>query len=125
MQNLTIKHYSPGIIDMLCLNLPNGSIVPIFNKDVFKILGEHSSWSNSTSKVFKDKVRSEIGKGNALSVEIGLMTGYEERKQGSFRMGGSDKKLVRVEEKYVCHWTPLKDEEGLVKWVVLTIAPNM
>jgi len=40
---LIIQHYSPGVIDMLCLNLPNGGIAPIFNKDVSWILGESFS----------------------------------------------------------------------------------
>jgi hypothetical protein len=125
LQSLTIKHYSPGIIDMLGLNLPNGSIAPIFNCDIFKVLVEHSASSTSTAKAFKEKVRSEIGRGNAVSVETGLLTGFEEKKMSSFRIGGgSEKRLVRVEERYVCHWTPLKDEEGRVKWVVLTIAPH-
>ena len=128
-QTLLIQHYSPGIIDMLCLNLPNGSIAPIFNKDIFKVLSEHSSSSSSTSKAFKQTVRDALRGGKAVSVEIGLLTGYEERRGGRFGggFGGGDgvRTLKRVEERYVTHWTPLKDEEGRVRWVVLTIAPKM
>lgn len=124
----TIKHYSTGIIDMLCLNLPNDSIAPIFNEDIFKILTEHSSSSSSTSRAFKEKVRSEISKGNAVSVETGLLTGYEDKKVTRFELSGGapgERRFVRVEERYVTHWTPLKDEEGSVRWVVLAIAPKM
>jgi hypothetical protein len=136
-QHLLINHYSPGIIDMLCLNLPNGSIAPIFNKDIFRILAEHSPPS-SVAKAFKTTVREAISKGKAVSVETGLLTAYEERKERKERSGfgrylGGDGRekgegrwgLVRVEEKYVTHWTPLKDEEGRTRWVVLTIAPKM
>jgi hypothetical protein len=57
-QALMIKHYSPGVIDMLCLNLPNGGIAPIYNKDIFKVLAEHSSSSSSSvAKTFKTTVR--------------------------------------------------------------------
>jgi hypothetical protein len=42
-ETLIIQHYSPGVINMLCLNLPNGSIAPVFNKDVGWILGESFS----------------------------------------------------------------------------------
>lgn len=123
-QAMNIKFYSPGIIDMFCLNLPNGSVSSIFGKDIFKVLYEHSLASNSTAKAFKDKVRSELAKGKAVSVETGMLTGYEERKTSGFRLGGGEKKMVRVEERYVCHWTPMKNEESRVGWVVLTIAPK-
>jgi hypothetical protein len=115
---------------MLCLNLPNGSIAPIFNKDIFRILAEHSPASSSVAKTFKTTVRDAISKGKAVSVETGLLTGYEERKERSKfgrvlgdREGGQG--FVRVEEKYVTHWTPLKDEDGRARWVVLTIAPKI
>ncbi|KAG9244351.1 hypothetical protein BJ878DRAFT_73911 [Calycina marina] len=125
---LLIKHYSVGVIDILGLNLPNGGIAPIFHKDIFKILGEHSPQSSSQAKSFKETVRGAIRSGKAVSVELGMMTGSEERKAptGIGRLVSSDRLggLVRVEEKYICHWTPLKDEEGFPHWVVLTIAPK-
>jgi PAS domain S-box-containing protein len=134
-QHFLIQHYSPGIIDMLCLTLPNGSIAPIFNKDIFRVLAEHSP-SSSVLKTFKQTVRDSISKGKAVSVETGLLTGYEERKErsgfgrylggGEGRgEGGAGRGWVRVEEKYVTHWTPLKDEEGRTRWVVTTIAPKI
>ncbi|TVY78543.1 Phototropin-1B [Lachnellula suecica] len=125
-QTLFIKHYSPGIIDMLCLNLPNGGIAPIFNKDIFKVLSEHtpSSSSSSTSKAFKQTVKGALQKGKAVSLETGLLTGFAEKKKGGLFGGEKEGGLRRVEEKYVTHWTPLKDEEARVKWVILTIAPK-
>jgi hypothetical protein len=124
---LNIQHYSPGIIDMLCLNLPNGGIAPIYNKDIFKVLSEHASSSSSSSSAFKAlraSVRDALGVGRAVSVETGLLTGFEERK-GPGWFGAKEEGLRRVEERYVTHWTPLKDEDARVKWVVLTIAPKV
>ena len=123
-QNLAIQHYSPGIIDILCLNLPNGGIQPIYNKDIFKVLSDHasSSSSSSASKSFKQSVRDALGKGKAVSVETGLLTGFV--KGGNWFSGDRERGLKRVEERYVTHWTPLKDAEGGVKLVVLAIAPK-
>jgi hypothetical protein len=113
---LGISHYSPSSIDLLCLNLPNGAVAHIFNKDVFSILAPHSS-SSSNHRALKMIVKDSIKRGSAVSVEMGLLTGFEEKRGFS----GANK---RKEERYVGHWTPLKDEEGNVKWVVLTIAPK-
>ncbi|KAF4631866.1 hypothetical protein G7Y89_g6263 [Cudoniella acicularis] len=125
LQTLLIQHYSPGVIDMLCLNLPNGGIVPIYNKDIFKVLSDHasSSSSSSISRTFKQTVRDALARGRAVSVEAGLLTGFAERKGGGWFCGDRER-LMRVEEGYVTHWTPLKDEEGRVRWVVLTIVPK-
>jgi hypothetical protein len=125
-QTLLIQHYSPSVIDMLCLNLPNGSIAPIFNKDIFEVLSEHSSSTRSVSKAFKQTVRDALRGGRAVSVETGLLTGYGERKGGGlFGVNGRVRTLRRAEERCITHWTPLKDEEGRVKWIVLTIAPKI
>jgi len=105
---------------MLCLNLPNGGTAPIF-KDIFKVLAENTM-SSSLQKTLRATVRESITRGNAVSVELGLMTGMETKKGGFGIMG--DRKIVRTEEKYVSHWTLMKDEEGRTSWVVLTIAPK-
>ncbi|KAH9221223.1 hypothetical protein DL95DRAFT_519269 [Leptodontidium sp. 2 PMI_412] len=123
-QILTVQYYSPGVIDMLCLNLPNGGIAHIYNKDIFKVFSEFStSSSSSVNKVFKQTVRDALKVGQAVSVETGLLTGFEEKK-GTGWFGGEKEGMKRVEERYVTHWTPLKDQDGRVKWVVLTIAPK-
>lgn len=76
----------------------------------------------------KNSVRDALKVGKAVSVETGLLTGFEERKeQRWFAHGGGGMEAGgrRVEERYVTHWTPLKDEGGIVRWVVLTIAPKV
>lgn len=107
---------------MLCLNLPNGGIAPIYNKDIFKVLADHST-SSSVSKALKNTVRENIRLGQAISIDLGLMTGLETRRRG-FTVA-TDRRPVRAEEKYSSHWTPLKDENGSTRWVVLTIAPKV
>lgn len=73
-------------------------------------------------------MKKELKAGKAVSVEIGLLTGMEQRKNSGFlgigKGPGKEGGLRRVEERYVSHWTPLKDEEGRSRWVVLTIAPK-
>jgi hypothetical protein len=124
-QALTIKYYSPSIIDILCLDLPNGSVAPIHDKEIFKVLAEHSP--SSVSRSFKSVVREELRLGHAVSIETSLLTGFEEvkKQQGLFGSGKPDRGFKRTEEKYVCHFTPLKNEVGSVAWVVLTVAPKV
>lgn len=124
-QTLAVKHYSLGIIDILCLNLPNGDIAPIFNKDIFKVLSEHnSSLSSSTLRPFRHTIINALYKGNAVSVEIGLLTGFAAKTRSGWFSGDQEPSMKRVEERYVTHWTPLKDAEGNIGYVVMTIAPK-
>jgi hypothetical protein len=85
---------------MLCLNLPNGGIAPIFNKDIFRVLAKNSMQS-SLQKMLRTTVRESIRRGNAVSLELGLMTGMETKRGGFSIMG--DRKIVRTGEKYVSH----------------------
>jgi len=120
---------------MLHLTLPNGTIAPIVNKDIFIILGEHSASgpASSTNKALKRTIHTAIKAGKAVSVEIGLMTGFTEKKASFFGSGSNGNGgsrdgasgFKKVEEKYVTHWTPLKVEDGNVKKIVLTIVPKM
>jgi phototropin len=73
-------------------------------------------------KNLRATVRELIRRGAAVSVELGLTTGMETKRSGFSIMG--DKKVIRTEEKYVSHWTPLKDEEGRSSWVVLPLHRN-
>lgn len=139
-----ISHYSPGILDMLILTLPNGSRQTLYGREIFKVLAEHipttsSSFSSSPLKGFKMTVRENIRKGRAVSVELGLLTGFENSKTHTYGGYGAGSnpgysanavggvtypKSKRSEEKYFCHWTPLKDLDAKVSWVVLTIVPS-
>lgn len=92
------------------------SSLTLFHRDIFKVLADPPLSAHIT-KTFKHTVRESIKSGKAVSVEVKLMTGVEEEKK-SARVGS------RRVEKFVSHWTVLKDEDGNAHWVVLTIAPQ-
>ncbi len=129
-RELLVEHYSTGVIDMLGLNLPNGGTVPVFGKDIFRVLLEYSSPSSSVAKAVRGTVIGALKELRAVSVEVGLLTGLEEKKKkksGFFSSGSSSRTedgWKRREEKFVTHWTPCKDEDGAVQLVVLIIAPK-
>lgn len=137
---MTVKHYSDGITDMLCMET-DGSLSPIYNKDIFHVLSENSSTAPSSStqsffsskksgmgvlpKGFKSVILERLKAGDAVSVEINLLTGIEMLMESDTLANGPGRELgKKVEERYVTHWTPLKDEIARTKWVVLTIAPR-
>ena len=94
-----ISFFSAGIVDMLYPSKPNnGQIVGV---DVFRFLNHHA---NSLSRDFKSRVKSNLKMGHPISLELHLCT----RRYMGF-------------EKFVTHWTPLKDESGKVSFVVLTM----
>ena len=96
---LYISFYSAGLVDMLYPSKPNsGQIVGV---DVFRFLHHHA---NSVGRDFKSRVKSAIKVGSPVSLELSLCT----RRHMGF-------------ERFVTHWTPLKDEGGGVSFVVLTL----
>ena len=90
------------------------AINPDFEKelhgsDVFKVLAGHNSQSvNPSIKDLKHRVKSFLKIGKAVSCEMSLMV----KRSGMIRRGT---------ERFVTHWTPLKDEKGAVAWVVVTM----
>jgi hypothetical protein len=100
--NLIIRFYSPGIVDMLNpANLANTQIV---GSDIFKFLSYHAT---SVSRDYKSKVRSALKDGQAISVDIHIST----RRAAMFR----------GDEKFATHWTPLKDDHAMTTFIVLTM----
>jgi hypothetical protein len=87
------------MVGMLYPSKPsNGQIVGV---DVFRFLTNHA---NLLSRDFKSRVRSALKVGQAISLDLVLCT----RRYHGF-------------EKFVTHWTPMKDEKGHVTFVVLTL----
>ncbi|KIV90344.1 hypothetical protein PV10_07656 [Exophiala mesophila] len=74
----------------------------IVGTDVFHFLSAYSP--NKVTGDFKTRIKSATVAGNAISMEITLSTR---------RLAGY--------EKFVSHWTPLKDDAGEVTWVVVTL----
>jgi hypothetical protein len=75
------------------------------NNSIFNIL---QSYSPSLSRDFKPRIKNALRQGKAISADVLLAT------RRSVVMKGS--------ENFATHWTPLKDVQGEVKWVVLTLA---
>jgi hypothetical protein len=99
LETFFISFYSAGMVDMLYPAKPNsGQIVGI---DVFRFLGRHA---HSLSRDFKSRVKGALKVGATVSVELSLRT-----------------RQYHGVEKFVAHWTPLKDEKGEARFVVLTL----
>ncbi len=73
--------------------------------DIFKFLANHGTGSLNWD--FKSQVKGALKSGQAVSLDIKLCA-----------------KPYMGFEKFVCHWTPLKDEKGAVAWVVLTLGSD-
>lgn len=87
------------MVEMLYPSKPSsGQIVGV---DVFRFLTNHA---NLPSRDFKSRIKSALKVGQAISLDLVLCT----RRYHGF-------------EKFVTHWTPMKDEKGRVTFVVLTL----
>lgn len=100
--SFTIEYYSPDILEMLIINPKAGT--PFVGSDIFRTLAQHAPFM---TKEFKTRIKDSLKMGRAVSSEINLST----RRSAA----------MRGNEKFATHWTPLKDEHGAVKWVVLTL----
>ncbi|KAI4129156.1 MAG: hypothetical protein LQ347_003896 [Umbilicaria vellea] len=102
--SLTVQFFSAGVIDMLCVDPKSDA--DFVGSDVFKVLTQHSAYP---VKDFRNRVKATLRMGRAISAELVL----------SIRRSGM---IMRGTEKLATHWTPLKDEVGQVKSVVVTLA---
>ncbi|KAK7908843.1 hypothetical protein PG985_016146 [Apiospora marii] len=100
-----IHFYSEGVSEMLH---PGNTAGLVTGQDVFRFFK-----ANMVSKEtdYRSRVRMATRNGNPISVEIRLQT----RRSA----------LYRGDERFVTHWTPLKDENSATEWVVITLAPTM
>lgn len=94
-----ISFYSVGMVELLYPSRPmTGQIVGV---DVFRFLTHHAS---SLSRDFKSRVKLALKAGNPISLDLNMCT----RRFMGF-------------EKFMTHWTPLKDDNGAVAFIVLTM----
>ncbi|KAK8081272.1 hypothetical protein PG996_000053 [Apiospora saccharicola] len=100
-----IHFYSEGISEMLH---PGNTAGLVTGQEVFRFFK-----ANMVSKEtdYRSRVRTAVRGGNPISVEIRLQT----RRSA----------LYRGDERFITHWTPLKDEHSATEWVVITLAPTM
>ena len=75
--------------------------------DIFRALTPYTP--AHALKTFRERVRASVLAGRAISAELQLST------RRSMMMRGN--------ERFVSHWTPLKDEGQRLKYVVVCFAP--
>jgi hypothetical protein len=97
-----ISFHSTGIIDFLYPYKASPNQVQVIGTEVFKFLSSYAA--SNTSRDFKSRVKTALRMGQPISIDLTLCT----RRYMGF-------------EKFVTHWTPLKDDSGKVDWVILTL----
>ncbi|KAK6082607.1 hypothetical protein SCUP515_02362 [Seiridium cupressi] len=130
---LMVSFYSDAVLELL--SLPSD----IAQADIFQLLAE-TAHSPSVTKTFKASVRESIDRGESTSLELLLergrkrraSTGASNKRPSAFDLQSlrgddrEDKRLGKTSkhERLWSHWTPMKDDNGHVDWVVLTVSPT-
>lgn len=99
---MTINFFSMSIIDILYGTKPMvGHVVGV---NVFTFLDQHAI---NIGREFKARVKSALKAGQPVSLDLNLST----------------RKFMRY-VKFATHWTPLKDDDGKVCYVVLALGSS-
>ena len=101
-----IHHYSHGIVELL--GITNRTSQEIVGNNVFKFLAQHTA---TLPREFKSKVQYALKHGQAISASINLFTLRSLAKRG--------------DDKFFTHWTPVKNENAHVKYVVVTLSSTL
>ncbi|MCJ1479717.1 hypothetical protein MMC13_008403 [Lambiella insularis] len=101
---LAVEFFSTGVVDMLLIDPKKDT--GFIGNDIFKIL---SQYSPLMSREFKSRIKTSLKQGRAVSADINLATRRSIVTRGS--------------ERFATHWTPLKDENAVGHYVVITFAP--
>ncbi|CAF9933996.1 hypothetical protein IMSHALPRED_009552 [Imshaugia aleurites] len=105
--SFAISHYSLGIVDVL--GITNKSSHDFVGSNIFKFLAQYTT---ALPREYKSKVKDALKHGQAISASINLFT-----LRSLARSKGDDK--------FFTHWTPCKDERGLVAYVVVTLSSTL
>ncbi|KAJ3517247.1 hypothetical protein NM208_g14731 [Fusarium decemcellulare] len=118
---LSISFFSPAMVDALDLGMTSDAIM---GKDVFDVLAEQSTLP-SVTKAFKSTVRDLVVRdGRSVSLDLALANHIPRRANMARTMSGdSGEGGQKKPAKMMSHWTPLKDNEGHVKFVVMVVSP--
>ncbi|KAM5363952.1 hypothetical protein ACJZ2D_011742 [Fusarium nematophilum] len=118
---LSISFFSPAMIEALDLGAgPPGGVM---GKDVFDVLAEQSTLP-SVTKAFKSTVRDLVVRdGRSVSLDLALANHIPRRANMTRVMSGDSGETGKKPAKMMSHWTPLKDVDGKVKFVVLVLSP--
>ena len=104
--DFTIQFYSLGIVEVL--GITNRTSQDFVGNNIFKFLGQYTT---SLPREFKSKVKAALKGGQAISASISLFTLRSLARRG--------------DDKFFTHWTPCKDENGVVKFVVVTLSSSL
>lgn len=135
---LNISYCSQGVIEVLGLGMAADAIL---QKDVFDVLAEQAN-SPSVTKAFKSTVRDTVlSEGRPVSMELAMVRASSWRPALSRLVSGGEdrgtareKKLGRNDAeaaarsklgKMMTYWTPLKDAEDEVRYVMLVLSPML
>lgn len=120
---LSVAFFSQAMVDALDLGMAADAIR---GKDVFDVLAEQATLPNVT-KAFKSTVRDVVVRdGRAISLDLALTNHIPRRANVARASLGADAGSgggPKTTPKMMSHWTPLKDADGRVKYVVLVISP--
>lgn len=117
---LNIAFCSEAIVEALDLGVPADELM---NKDIFDVLAEQATLP-SVTKAFKITVRDVVVRdGRSITLDLALSNHIPKRANVARSMDTGDSGSGKKSNKMISHWTPLKDSEDLVKFVVLIISP--
>lgn len=107
-----VKFYSAGVMETLLSIDQTGAVGvthSIVGQDIFHFFRRHQIGNHQQD--VKTPVKKAIKSGYPISLGIRLQT----RRSAVFR----------GDESFMSHWTPLKDEHGVERWVVVTLGTLM
>lgn len=120
---LSIAFFSPAMVEALDINLPPETL---YGKDVFDVLAEQATLP-SVTKAFRTTVREVVVRdGKSVSLDLAFANHIPRRANITRVMSGESSETMGREKKgakMMSHWTPLKDGEGHIKFVVLVVSP--
>jgi hypothetical protein len=119
---LCVAYFSQPMVDALDLGMAANVIR---GKDVFDVLAEQATLPNVT-KAFKSTVRDVVVRdGRSISLDLALTNHIPRRANAARTLNGDGGEAGRDRKsnKMMSHWTPLKDADGRVKYVVLIMSP--
>lgn len=119
---LNIAFCSQGVVEALDLGVPAESIM---GKDIFEVLAEQATLP-SVTKAFKVTVRDVVVRdGRSIALDLALSNHIPKRANLARSMSGEsgDSGNGKSPSKMMSHWTPLKDADDQVKFVMLVVSP--
>ncbi|CAF3533522.1 unnamed protein product [Fusarium graminearum] len=117
---LCVSFYSKEMSEALDLG---PAMEAVIGKDIFDIMTEQATLP-SVTKAFKLTVRDLVVRdGKSVSLDLALANHIPRRANTSRSPTSDSDGPHKKPAKLMSHWTPLKDSEGHVKYVVMIVSP--